>query len=255
MEIIQLLGSNVGSIMQLAPWITVLITTHITIVGVTVYLHRSQAHRSVELGVPMSHFFRFWLWLTTAMVTKEWVAIHRKHHQRCEREGDPHSPNVFGISRVLWRGAELYRDATHLATVRELIVGTPDDWVERHIYANKHWFPRHLGIMLLLVVFVGFFGPIGLTMWAIQMAWIPFFAAGVVNGIGHWWGYRNTETDDRSTNIAPWGIVIGGEELHNNHHADPLSPKLSRKWWEFDIGWMYIRVLCALSFASLRKRA
>ncbi len=224
-----------------------LITTHLTIIGVTVYLHRCQAHRALELHPLVSHPLRFWLWLSTGMVTKEWAAIHRKHHAKCETEEDPHSPQTKGIGKVLWEGAELYREA---ARDKEMIAryghGTPDDWVERHIYSQY----SVLGVSILLIADVLLFGVVGAAVWAVQMAWIPFLAAGVINGIGHFWGYRNFKSPDTSTNISPWGILIGGEELHNNHHTFATSPKLSSKWYEFDIGWMYIRLL---SFVGLAK--
>ena len=226
-----------------------LVTTHLTIIGVTVYLHRCQAHRALELHPIVSHPLRLWLWMSTGMVTKEWAAIHRKHHAKCETEEDPHSPQTRGINKVLWEGAELYREA---ARDRELVEryghGTPDDWVERHIYS------RHsvLGVSILLIADVLLFGVAGAAVWAVQMAWIPFLAAGVINGIGHFWGYRNFKSPDTSTNILPWGILIGGEELHNNHHTFATSPKLSSKWYEFDIGWMYIRILSFLGLAKPR---
>jgi len=224
-----------------------LLTTHLTIIGVTVYLHRCQAHRALELHPIVSHPLRFWLWLSTGMVTKEWAAIHRKHHAKCETEEDPHSPQIKGIDKVLWEGAELYRVASK---DRELVEryghGTPDDWVERHIY-SKH---SVLGVSLLLIADVLMFGVVGAAVWAIQMAWIPMLAAGVINGIGHFWGYRNYKSPDTSKNIVPWGILIGGEELHNNHHTFATSPKLSAKWYEFDIGWFYIKTL---SLAGLAK--
>ena len=214
--------------------------THITIVSVTIYLHRHQTHLALELHPAVSHFMRFWLWLTTGMVTKEWVAIHRQHHQACETADDPHSPQVHGIGRVLFGGAFLYASATNdRRLVEQYGRGTPSDWIERNVYTpyNK-W-----GFLLLLIIEVYLFHGWGIVMWLVQMVWIPFWAAGVVNGIGHWWGYRNTDTRDSSRNIFPWGIVIGGEELHNNHHESPASAKLSRRWWEFDLGWMYIRLL------------
>jgi stearoyl-CoA desaturase (Delta-9 desaturase) len=220
--------------------ILVLVMTHITIVSVTIYLHRHQTHLALELHPAVSHFMRFWLWLTTGMVTKEWVAIHRKHHQACETADDPHSPQVHGIGRVLFGGALLYASATNdRRLIEQYGRGTPSDWIERNVYTpyNK-W-----GFLLLLIIEVYLFHGWGIVMWLIQMAWIPFWAAGVVNGIGHWWGYRNTDTRDSSRNIFPWGIIIGGEELHNNHHESPASAKLSRRWWEFDLGWMYIRLL------------
>ncbi|MES2889342.1 MAG: fatty acid desaturase [Pseudomonadota bacterium] len=227
-----------------------LVTTHITIVAVTVFLHRSQAHRSLDLHPAVAHFFRLWLWLGTGMVTKEWVAIHRKHHAKCETEEDPHSPVTRGINEVLLRGSELYRaEAKNLETISKYGHQTPDDWIERNLYTRYSW--QGVGIMLLLNVTM--FGAIGLTVWAIQMVWIPITAAGIINGLGHWWGYRNFEATDASTNVSPWGILIGGEELHNNHHTYPTSAKLSVKPYEFDIGWMYIRMLESVGLAKVRK--
>ena len=227
-----------------------LLVTHITILAVTIFLHRSQAHRGVELHPVIAHFFRFWLWLTTGMVTKQWVAIHRKHHRYSDVEGDPHSPHVYGIWRVFFKGAGLYHSASKdTEMINQYGVGTPDDWVERNIYTPH----SRLGILLMLVIDLLFFGPWGLIVWGVQMLWIPFWAAGVVNGLAHWWGYRNGETKDRSRNISPWGIVIGGEELHNNHHLDPASPKLSKKWYEFDIGWFWIRTFQILNLAKVRN--
>jgi stearoyl-CoA desaturase (delta-9 desaturase) len=192
---------------------------------------------------------RFWLWLTTGMVTKQWVAIHRKHHRFTEQPGDPHSPHVYGLKRVLLRGAGLYHSASKdTEMVAQYGVGTPDDWMERNIY-TKH---SRLGIMLMLLIDLVVFGLPGLLIWGIQMIWIPFWAAGVINGLGHWWGYRNGETKDNSRNISPWGIIIGGECLHNNHHLDPGNPRLSRRWFEFDIGWLYIKLLCSLRLATLK---
>jgi stearoyl-CoA desaturase (Delta-9 desaturase) len=229
--------------------IAVLVMTHMTILCVTIFLHRSQAHRSVELHPAVAHVMRFWLWLTTGMVTREWVAVHRQHHQKCEQPGDPHSPHVYGIWRVLFGGAFLYHSATKdHAMIQRLGSGTPTDWMERNVYSRY----SRAGILLLLLVELAVFGGSGAVMWLIQMAWIPFWAAGVVNGLGHWWGYRNGATRDRSTNLVPWGIVIGGEELHNNHHLDAANPKLSRKWWEFDIGWFWIKVLTWLKLARIR---
>ena len=225
--------------------------THVTIAGVTIFLHRHQAHRALELHPLASHFFRFWLWLTTGMRTKEWVAIHRKHHARCETDEDPHSPQVLGIRKVLWQGAELYRrEAENMETLERYGRGTPDDWIERNVYRHSM-----AGIMLMLLLDLALFGAAGITIWAVQMAWIPFWAAGVINGIGHYRGYRNYECPDASTNIVPWGILIGGEELHNNHHSFAGSAKLSSKWWEFDIGWAYIRILETLGLAQVKKRA
>ena len=245
--------SWMSGIVQMPWWgyaLVALLLTHITIASVTIFLHRHQAHRSVELHPLASHFFRFWLWLTTGMVTKEWTAVHRKHHAYCEKPEDPHSPRVYGIRKVLWQGVELYRvAAADPATLERFGRGTPDDKIERRFYTPH----SKLGIGLLLVVNLVLFGPLGLTIWAIQMLWVPFFAAGVVNGVGHYWGYRNFESSDTSTNISPWGILIGGEELHNNHHAFPASAKLSAKWYEFDIGWVYIRCLQVLGLARVKK--
>lgn len=227
-----------------------LILTQITIAGVTLYLHRNQSHRALDLHPIVSHFFRFWLWLTTGMVTGEWVAIHRKHHAATEVEGDPHSPQVFGLNKVLWHGAELYRGATKdKAMIEKYSHGTPNDWVERHIYAK---YPA-TGIALMFFLDLLLFGVPGITVWAIQMFWIPFHAAGVINGIGHYFGYRNFECKDASTNLIPWAFWIGGEELHNNHHAFAASAKFSVKWWEFDIGWLYIKVLSFLGLAKVKK--
>ena len=223
--------------------------THITIACVTLYLHRSQAHRGVEFHTVVAHFMRAWLWLTTGMVTKQWVAVHRKHHRFTEAEGDPHSPHVYGIWRVLFQGAGLYHSASKdSAMVATYGQGTPNDWMEQNVYANH----SKLGIMLMLLIDLALFGWWGLLVWGIQMIWIPFWAAGVINGVGHWWGYRNGETKDKSRNIVPWDIVVGGECLHNNHHLDPANPRLSRRWWEFDIGWMYIVLLHKLKLASVR---
>jgi stearoyl-CoA desaturase (delta-9 desaturase) len=228
------------------------ILTHLTIVSVTVFLHRHQAHRALDLHPLLSHFFRFWLWLTTGMVTREWVAIHRKHHAKCETEDDPHSPQTKGLRAVLWRGAELYRaEAANQQTLQQYGRGTPDDWLERNLYQRYNF----LGVGLLLVIQFILLGPLGITMWAIQMLWIPFWAAGVINGIGHYWGYRNFEIPNTSTNILPWGILIGGEELHNNHHAFASSAKLSARWWEIDLGWWYIRLFSLLGLARVNKQA
>lgn len=238
------------------PWwgyiVVALLLTHITIAAVTLYLHRHQAHRAIDLHPVVSHFFRFWLWLTTAMNTREWVAVHRKHHARVETEEDPHSPQVYGISKVLWEGVMLYKQETvKEETCRQFGHGTPDDWLERHLYLPH----RDLGIALMFFLDVLLFGVVGITIWAIQMLWIPFFAAGVINGVGHWGGYRNFETPDASTNIVPWGVLIGGEELHNNHHAFASSARFSSKWWEFDIGWCYIRLMALLKLSRVRKVA
>ena len=227
-----------------------LVATHVTIAAVTIYLHRAQAHRALDMHPVVSHFFRLWLWLSTGMVTKEWVAIHRKHHAKCETVDDPHSPQTRGIKTVLLQGTELYRAESK---VEETIVkfghGTPDDWIERNLYTRFSW----QGVGLMLIINVLLFGGLGLTVWAVQMAWIPITAAGIINGLGHWWGYRNFEATDASTNLSPWGILIGGEELHNNHHTYPTSAKLSVKPYEFDIGWLYISVLAKLGLAKVRK--
>ncbi len=226
--------------------------THITIVCVTVYLHRHQTHLALELHPAVAHFMRFWLWLTTGMITKEWVAIHRLHHQKCEQPGDPHSPQVYGFWTVLLGGAFLYAKATNERNMIEQYGrGTPDDWIERKLYTPHPW----LGITLLLGINLLCFSWWGLLIWAVQMVWIPFWAAGVINGLGHWWGYRNTETRDRSRNIFPWGVIIGGEELHNNHHESPGSAKLSHRWFEFDMGWFWIRVFERLGLARVKRSA
>jgi stearoyl-CoA desaturase (delta-9 desaturase) len=227
-----------------------LVTTHITIAAVTIFLHRSQAHRSVELHALPSHFFRYWLWLSTGIVTREWVAVHRKHHSACETPQDPHSPQTRGIAAVLLRGSELYAAAAKDRLMLDRYgTGTPDDWLERKLY-TPHSF---LGVGLMLVINLLAFGAIGATVWAVQMLWIPLCAAGIVNGIGHWWGYRNFEVADESRNIVPWGIVIGGEELHNNHHTYPTSAKLSVRRYELDLGWAYIRGLEILGLATVRR--
>lgn len=227
-----------------------LVTTHITIAAVTIFLHRSQAHRALDLGPVPSHFFRLWLWLTTGMVTKEWVAIHRKHHAKCETVDDPHSPVTKGIKTVLLQGSELYRsEAKNQETLAKYGHGTPDDWIERNLYSRYSW----QGVGITLIVDLMLFGAIGAAVWAVQMLWIPITAAGIINGLGHWWGYRNFEAPDASTNISPWGVIIGGEELHNNHHTYPTSAKLSVKPYEFDIGWAYIRALETIGWAKVRK--
>lgn len=244
-----------AGLLQLNIWQVIgitLILTHITIAAVTIYLHRSQAHRGLDLHPIVSHFFRFWLWMTTGMVTREWVAIHRKHHAKCEKEGDPHSPVIYGIDRVLWRGAELYRDeALNEETIKRFSHGTPNDWIENNLYSK---YPS-LGILSMLVIDIALFGAMGLCVWAVQMAWIPFWAAGVINGLGHYVGYRNFSSPDTSTNLVPIGILIGGEELHNNHHAYGTSAKFSSKWYEFDIGWMYISILKFFRLAEVKKVA
>ena len=227
-----------------------LASTHLTIVAVTVYLHRCQTHRALELGPVPSHFFRFWLWLSTGMVTREWVAVHRKHHAKCETADDPHSPQQQGLRKVLWQGAELYRvETANAQTLRSYGQGTPDDWFERRLYSR---FPQ-LGVTLLLLLDLLLLGAAGLAVWAVQMVWIPFWAAGVVNGLGHYWGYRNFEVQDASRNIAPWGLLIGGEELHNNHHTYPTAAKFSLRRYEFDIGWAYIWLLQRLGWARVKR--
>lgn len=238
------------------PWwgyiVTTLVLTHITIASVTIFLHRHQAHRALDLHPIPSHFFRFWLWLTTGQVTKEWASIHRKHHAKCETVDDPHSPQILGIKKVLLEGYELYKaESRNQETLTRYGHGTPDDWLERNVY-SKHpsW-----GIVLMLVIDLLLFGPIGLTIWAVQMAWIPITAAGIINGAGHYWGYRNYQCADASTNLMPWGILIGGEELHNNHHAYATSAKLSTQPYEFDIGWLYIRTLQAFGLAKAKNLA
>jgi len=237
-------------------WGLVLVTlalTHVTIASVTIFLHRHQAHRALDLHPAVSHFFRCWLWLTTGMVTKEWAAIHRKHHAKCETAEDPHSPQIYGINRVLWGGVFLYVKESHRSdTMARYGHGTPDDWMERNVYASH----AILGLTLMGVANIVLFGAVpGLLILITQIAWIPFWAAGVINGIGHYWGYRRFSTGDASTNIVPWGILIGGEELHNNHHAYATSAKLSSKWYEFDVGWLYIRILESLGLATVKKVA
>ena len=236
------------------PWwgyvLATLALTHLTIASVTIFLHRHQAHRALDLHPVASHFFRFWLWLTTGQITKEWASIHRKHHAKCETVDDPHSPQILGIRKVLLEGYELYKkESRNQETLARYGHGTPDDWLERNVYAKRSaW-----GIVLMLVIDLLLFGPIGLTVWAVQMAWIPVTAAGIINGAGHYWGYRNYQCADASTNLIPWGIIIGGEELHNNHHAYATSAKLSTKSYEFDIGWAYIRTLQACGLAQAKK--
>ncbi len=227
-----------------------LLLTHITMISVTIYLHRHQAHRALDLHPLPAHFFRFWLWLTTGQVTKEWAAIHRKHHAKCETAEDPHSPQIYGIRKVLLEGAELYRAESKVReTMERYGHGTPDDWIERNVYTRYSW----QGVGLMLIVNLYLFGAIGLSVWAVQMMWTPIMAAGIINGAGHFWGYRNFEAPDASTNISPWGIIIAGEELHNNHHTYPTSAKLSVKPYEFDIGWMYISLLQMAGLAKAKK--
>ena len=235
---------------QLLLWL--LVVTQLTIFTVTLYLHRSQAHRGVDFHPVLAHCFRFWSWLTTSMITREWAAIHRKHHAKVETAEDPHSPVHKGIRTVMWRGAELYRAAREeRADIEKYVKGCPDDWLERHLYTPRaNWGP-----VLMLLVSVVLFGAMGVAAWAVQMLWIPFWAAGVVNGLGHWWGYRNFESDDTSTNLTPWAVWIGGEELHNNHHSFPSSAKFALRKWEFDIGWAAIKVLEALRLAKVLRVA
>ena len=224
--------------------------THITIASVTIFLHRHQAHRALDLHPIVSHFFRFWLWMTTGQVTKEWASIHRKHHAKCEQAEDPHSPHVHGIKTVLFTGAELYRkESKNKETLSRYGHGTPDDWIERNVYSRFSW----QGVAMMLIIDVALFGFLGLTVWAVQMAWIPITAAGIINGAAHYWGYRNFEAHDASANISPWGILIGGEELHNNHHTYPTSAKLSVKPYEFDLGWTYICILQFFGLAHVKK--
>ncbi len=242
-------------LLDLSGWQIFFVTlglTHITIAAVTIYLHRHQAHRALELHAIPSHFFRFWLWLTTGQVTKEWASIHRKHHAKCDTEEDPHSPQTRGIRKVLFEGAELYRaESKNKETMEKYGHGTPDDWIERKVY-TKH---SAMGVVLMLLIDFALFGIVGISVWAVQMMWIPITAAGIINGIGHYWGYRNYDCSDAATNILPWGILIGGEELHNNHHTFATSAKLSSKWYEFDLGWGYIRILETLRLAKVKKVA
>lgn len=246
---------NFQGVLDLSGWgyfWAALLLTHITIASVTIFLHRAQAHRGLTLHPIASHFFRFWLWLTTGMVTRQWVAVHRKHHAKCELEEDPHSPQQTGIASVLFGGAFLYRkEAAKRETLEAYGHGTPDDWLERNVY-SRHVF---LGIFLMLAADLILFGIVGLAIWVVQMVWIPFWAAGVINGVGHYWGYRNFETEDASRNIIPIGLIIGGEEMHNNHHAYGVSAKFSNKWWEFDVGWLYIRLLELAGLAEVRRVA
>jgi len=248
--VLQWLGHGMWS---LAWWQVLLFTlalTHITMISVTVFLHRHQAHRALDLHPAVAHFFRLWLWLTTGQVTKEWAAIHRKHHAKCEQPDDPHSPQIYGIRKVLFEGAELYRaESRNKETMARYGHGTPDDWIERNLYTRFSW----QGVGLMLVINLTLFGALGLTVWAVQMAWTPIMAAGIINGAAHYWGYRNFECADASTNISPWGIIIAGEELHNNHHTYPTSAKLSVKPYEFDIGWMYISILQFAGLARVKK--
>ncbi len=251
-SILDFLGAGLAGLGWWGMLAVLLVFTQITIFAVTLYLHRSQTHRGVDFHPAVAHFFRFWVWLTTSMITKEWVAIHRKHHAKVETEEDPHSPQVKGIRNVFWRGVELYREArAQRADIEQYGRGAPEDWIERHLYTPH----ANLGPVTLLAINFVLFGLPGIALWAIQMAWIPFWAAGVVNGLGHWWGYRNFESADTSTNLTPWAVWIGGEELHNNHHAFPSSARFSMRRWEFDIGWVAIRGLQALGLAKVLRVA
>ncbi len=250
--LIQFLTSGLADLGWLGLLAVLLVFTQLTIFAVTLYLHRSQAHRGVDFHPAIAHFFRFWTWLTTSMITREWVAIHRKHHAKVETEEDPHSPQTRGIGKVFWEGVELYREArADRASIDQYGKGAPDDWIERHLYTPH----ANLGPTLLLFVNFALFGLPGIALWAIQMAWIPFWAAGVVNGLGHWWGYRNFESADTSTNLTPWALWIGGEELHNNHHAFPSSARFSMRRWEFDIGWAVIKGLEKVGLAKVLRVA
>jgi len=252
MQLLEFLNGGLLHASWLALVAATLLMTHVTIAAVTIFLHRSQAHRALDLHPVVSHFFRLWLWLTTGMATRDWVAIHRKHHAKCETAEDPHSPQVKGIRTVLWRGAELYiAEKSNSETIERYSHGTPNDWLERNVYSRWSW----QGCGAMLVTDVALFGAGGVAVWGIQMLWIPLFAAGVINGIGHFWGYRNFDHPDASTNIVPWGLLIGGEELHNNHHTYPTSAKLSTQWYEFDLGWFYIRVLQWLGLAKVLRVA
>lgn len=229
--------------------IYVLVMTQITIACVTLYLHRGQAHRGVTFHLVVEHFMRFWLWMTTGMVTAEWVAIHRRHHQRSDQPGDPHSPQVYGIWHVLFKGAWLYHQASKdQEMVARLSIGCPTDWIERNLYSAH----SKLGVTLMALIDLAIFGWWGFLVWGIQMIWIPLWAAGVINGLGHWWGYRNTDTEDTSTNLTPWALWIGGEELHNNHHADGANACFRQRWWEIDLGWVYISLLRSVGLARVR---
>ena len=251
-DVLQFMATGITDLSAWQVFLYTMVVTHITIASVTIYLHRHQAHRALELHAIPSHFFRFWLWLTTGQVTKEWAAIHRKHHAKCDTEEDPHSPVTRGIKKVFWEGAELYRaESKNMETMAKYGHGTPTDWIERNLYTKYSW----LGVVSLFVINFVLFGVIGISVWAVQMMWIPITAAGIINGIGHYWGYRNYDCADAATNIIPFGILIGGEELHNNHHTYATSAKLSSKWYEFDIGWAYIRCLEMLGLAKVKKLA
>ncbi|UQV47204.1 fatty acid desaturase [Janthinobacterium lividum] len=251
-DVLQFMATGITDLSAWQVFLYTMVVTHITIASVTIYLHRHQAHRALELHAIPSHFFRFWLWLTTGQVTKEWAAIHRKHHAKCDTEEDPHSPVTRGIKKVFWEGAELYRaESKNMETMAKYGHGTPTDWIERNLYTKYSW----LGVVSLFVINFILFGVIGISVWAVQMMWIPITAAGIINGIGHYWGYRNYDCADAATNIIPFGILIGGEELHNNHHTYATSAKLSSKWYEIDIGWGYIRALEMLGLAKVKKLA
>ena len=251
-DVLQFMATGITDLSAWQVFVYTMVVTHITIASVTIYLHRHQAHRALELHAIPSHFFRFWLWLTTGQVTKEWAAIHRKHHAKCDTEEDPHSPVTRGIKKVFWEGAELYRaESKNMETMAKYGHGTPTDWIERNLYTKYSW----LGVVSLFVINFVLFGVIGISVWAVQMMWIPITAAGIINGIGHYWGYRNYDCADAATNIIPFGILIGGEELHNNHHTYATSAKLSSKWYEIDIGWAYIRALEMLGLAKVKKLA
>ena len=251
-DVLQFMATGVTDLSAWQVFLYTMVVTHITIASVTIYLHRHQAHRALELHAIPSHFFRFWLWLTTGQVTKEWAAIHRKHHAKCDTEEDPHSPVTRGIKKVFWEGAELYRaESKNMETMAKYGHGTPTDWIERNLYTKYSW----LGVVSLFVINFVLFGVIGISVWAVQMMWIPITAAGIINGIGHYWGYRNYDCADAATNIIPFGILIGGEELHNNHHTYATSAKLSSKWYEIDIGWAYIRALEMMGLAKVKKLA
>ncbi len=251
-DVLQFMATGITDLSAWQVFLYTMVVTHITIASVTIYLHRHQAHRALELHAIPSHFFRFWLWLTTGQVTKEWAAIHRKHHAKCDTVEDPHSPVTRGIKKVFWEGAELYRaESKNMETMAKYGHGTPTDWIERNLYTKYSW----LGVVSLFVINFVLFGVIGISVWAVQMMWIPITAAGIINGIGHYWGYRNYDCADAATNIIPFGILIGGEELHNNHHTYATSAKLSSKWYEIDIGWAYIRALEMLGLAKVKKLA
>ena len=245
-----LAGFSQASVWQMVVYF--LVASQVTMMTSTIYLHRSATHRGVDLHPVVSHFFRFWSWFTTAMVTKEWVAVHRKHHARCETADDPHSPRFAGLNTVLWRGLELYQKAALDKDMLEKYgKGTPDDWIERNVYTRF----STLGVVILLIASLALFGLPGIAIWALQMALMPFCAAGVINGLGHWWGYRNFDTNDTATNLTPWALLIGGEELHNNHHAFPSSAKFALRRFEVDIGWTVVWTLQKLRLAKVLRVA